>query len=73
MKNDPHVTSRLLMLSGSLMAISGLLMALCGRLPIGGVFWASASCMFLSAYHFRVAEDKKETERKDDSHDETTV
>ena len=73
MKQDPHLTSRLLTISGSLMAISGLLMALGGRLPIGGIFWASAACMFLSAYHFRIAEDKKETGRKDDFHDETTV
>ena len=58
--NDKHMTSRMLTYAGGLMAISGILMALCGRLAIGGIMWAAASCMFFAAYNFRVAEDKKE-------------
>lgn len=58
--NDKHMTSRMLTYAGGLMAISGILMALCGRLAIGGIMWAAASCMFFAAYNFRIAEDKKE-------------
>ena len=59
-KNDKHIASRMLTYAGGLMAISGILMALCGRLAIGGIMWAAASCMFFAAYNFRVAEDKKD-------------
>lgn len=68
MKKDVHFTSRMLTLSGGLMTCSGILMALLGRLAIGGIFWAAASCLFFSALHFRLAENKKE--KTEDSNDE---
>ena len=62
MTKNRHAASNLLVCAGSLMTLSGILMALGGRLPIGGVFWAAAACMFLSARNFRLAEDKEITE-----------
>ncbi|MCI7813745.1 MAG: hypothetical protein MR543_08730 [Robinsoniella sp.] len=63
MKDDIHFTSRLLACSGFLMTGSGILMAWCGKLGYGGIFWAAASCIFFSAYHFRLQENKiKQTE-----------
>ena len=47
------------------MTLSALLMALCDRIAIGGCFLASAVCMFVAGYHFRLAE-KKEEETKDE-------
>ena len=45
--------------SGTLMFISGILMVVSGHVAIGGVFWASANCMFLVARHFaKTAEGK---------------
>ena len=60
MKKDVRFSSKMLALSGGLMTVSGILMAACGRLAIGGVFWAAASCLFFAAYNFRLAENKKE-------------
>lgn len=51
--------------AGALMTVSGILMMLSGRVAIGGVFWASAACMFLTAYHFRTKTDKTDAEEKD--------
>lgn len=48
------------------MLVSGLLMAVCGKLAYGGTFWAAASCMFFAANHFRMAENKKMEEEKND-------
>lgn len=75
MKDDIHFSSRMMMFSGSLMTLSGVLMALCGRLAIGGCFWAGAACIFLSAYYFRLAENKKENkENKEETyHDQETL
>lgn len=56
---DKHFSSRMLTLSGGLMTLSGALMVLSGRIPIGGCFWASASCMFFAAYYFRLKENKE--------------
>ena len=42
--------------------LSGILTALLGRLAVGGIFWAAASCLFFAAFHFRLAESKKENE-----------
>lgn len=53
------------------MAVSGILMAICAKLAIGGIFWAAAACMFFSAYHFRIAEDKKEKEEEKKNEKET--
>lgn len=53
---------KLLTISGALMTLSGLLMALCGRIAIGGCFLASAACMFVAGYLFRIAEKKNEEE-----------
>ena len=66
-RQDIHFPSRMMTLSGGLMTLSGLLMAVCGRLAIGGIFWAAASCLFFAAYHFRMAENK--TEKTEDSDD----
>lgn len=57
-----HTTSNLLTIAGGLMTVSGLLMAIGAGLAYGGILWASASCMFFAAYHFRLAENKKEKE-----------
>ena len=57
---DKHFTSSMLTLSAGLMAVSGILTSLLGWLAIGGIFWAAASCLFFAAYHFRLAENKKE-------------
>ena len=62
MKKDVHFTSRMLTLAGGLMTVSGVLMAVCGNLPIGGIFWAAAACLFFAACNFRLAERKKENE-----------
>ena len=68
MKKDIHFTSRALALSGGMLIVSGILMAVCKMLAIGGIFWAAASCMFFAAYHFRLAENKKE--KQEDENDE---
>ncbi|MGN0418413.1 hypothetical protein [Anaerostipes faecalis] len=51
--NDKHISSRLLASAGALMMISGILMAICGKIAYGGVFWVSASCMFIASYNIR--------------------
>ena len=61
MKKDIHFPSRMMTIAGGLMTVSGILTALLGRLAVGGTFWAAASCLFFAAYHFRLAENKKET------------
>ena len=71
MNHDQHISSRLLALAGGLMLVSGLLMAVCGKLAYGGTFWAAASCMFFAANHFRIAENKKTEEEKNDDGKET--
>ena len=71
MKKDIHFSSRMLTLSGGLMTVSGILMAVCGRLGIGGIFWAAASCMFFAAYHFRLSENKNEKSEGSDDGQET--
>ena len=71
MNKDIHFTSRMLSLAGGLLAVSGILMAICAKLAIGGIFWAAAACMFFSAYHFRIAEDKKEKEEEKKNEKET--
>lgn len=63
--NDKHISSRLLASAGALMMISGILMAICGKIAYGGVFWVSASCMFIASYNIRIAENKKESDDKD--------
>ena len=65
MKKDIHFCSCMLTLAGGLMTLSGILMAICTGLAIGGVLWAAAACMFFSAYHFRIRENK-EKEASDD-------
>ncbi len=60
MIKDKHIPSRMLALAGGLMTVSGILTALCGSLAIGGIFWATTSCLFFAAYNFRLAENKKE-------------
>lgn len=69
MKNDIHNPSRMLTLAGGLMTLSGILMAVSGKLAIGGMFWAAASCMFVSAWHNHLAENKKD--RAEESSDES--
>lgn len=66
MKEDKHTASRLLTCAGGLMTVSGVLMALCSGLACGGVLWAAAACMFFTARSFRIAEDRKETEKAED-------
>ena len=67
MKKDIHFSSRMLTLAGGLMALSGILMAICTKLSIGGVLWAAAACMFFSAYHFIIREDKEREASDDES------
>lgn len=71
MKEDIHFSSRMLTLSGWLMTVSGILMAVCGRLAIGGIFWAAASCLFFAAYHFRLTENKTEKSMEADDEEKT--
>ncbi|MDD6316343.1 MAG: hypothetical protein PUB63_04955 [Clostridia bacterium] len=59
---DKHFSSRMLTLAGGLMTLSGILTALLGRLAVGGIFCAAASCLFFAAYHFRLAENVKAKE-----------
>lgn len=63
MKKDIHFPSWMMTLAGGLLTVSGILMAVLGRLAIGGIFWA-ASCLFFSAYHLRLAENRKEKEEE---------
>ena len=46
------------------MFIAGILMVLSRRVAIGGVFWASANCMFLAARYFAKAAEGKDAETK---------
>lgn len=50
--------------AGALMFIAGILMMVSGRVAIGGVFWASANCMFLTARCFAKAAEEKDAEEK---------
>ena len=70
MKNK-HFASYMLTVAGGLMTVSGILIALCVNLAIGGTLWASASCMFFAAYHFRLTENKKEKEEESKDEQET--
>lgn len=71
MKKDIHFSSRGMTLSGGLMTLSGILMAVSGHLAIGGIFWAAASCLFFSAYHFRLAENKNKNAEGSNDEKET--
>lgn len=64
MKKDIHFPSRMMTLAGGLLTVSGILMAVLGKLAIGGIFWAAASCLFFAACHFRLAENRKEKEEE---------
>ena len=68
MKKDLHFASGLLMYAGALLAVSGILMAVCGEPAYSGSLWAGASCMFFTACHFQVKEEKlcKTTEDTED-------
>lgn len=68
MKKDVRFSSKMLALAGGLMTVSGILMAVCGGLAIGGMLWAAASCLFLAAYHVRLAGNQ--TENVEDGNDE---
>lgn len=68
---DNYFTSRMLCLSGGLMSLCGLMMALLGKLPLGGIYWAAASCLFFAAWHFRLAGDRKE--HKEEKNEQETV
>ena len=64
MKKDIYFPSRMMTLAGGLMTVSGILMAVLGRLAVGGIFWAAASCLFFAACHLRLAENRKEKEEE---------
>ena len=69
---NKSTASTLLTCAGTLMSVSGILMAICAKLAYGGIAWVGALCMFFAAWHFRLAENKKnETEESDD--EQTTV
>ena len=68
MKKDLHYTSRLLNCAGGLFLVSGVLMAVSASLVFGGILAVGAFCMFVAAYNFKIAENKKtadNTENKD--------
>lgn len=71
MKKDVRFSSKMLALAGGLMTVSGILMAVCGRLAIGGMLWAAASCLFFAAYHVRLAGNQ--TENVEDGNDEQEI
>lgn len=48
--------------AGALMFVAGILMVVSGYVAIGGVFWASANCMFLAARYFAKAAEGKNKE-----------
>ena len=50
--------------AGALMFVAGILMVVSGHVAVGGVFWASANCMFLAARHFAKAAEGKNKEKK---------
>lgn len=64
MDKNKKTTSSLFGCAGILMTISGILMAVSGRVAIGALFWASASCMFPAARHFAIAAEKTDTEEQ---------
>ena len=61
MKNK-HFTSYMFTLAGALMVVSSILIAISVNIACGGILLAAASCMFFTAYNFRIAENKKEEE-----------
>lgn len=71
MMKDKHFSFRMLTLAGGVMTVSGILMAVCESLAIGGIFWAAASCLFFSAYHFRLAENQNENMEGENNEQET--
>lgn len=64
MKKNIHFLSWMQAMIGGIMFFCGILIAVLGKPEIGGVFWAAAYCLFFSAYHFRLAENKKEKAEK---------
>jgi len=44
------------------MFVAGILMMASGHVAVGGVFWASANCMFLTARYFAKAFEGKDEE-----------
>lgn len=65
MKDNIHFSSNILTLSAAQMTVSGILVALCGWLIVGGLFWAAALCLLISAYHFRGVENKEKEQNND--------
>ena len=61
MKNT-RFTSNGFGISGALMVVAGILMMVSGHVAVGGVFWASANCMFLTARYFAKAFEEKDEE-----------
>ena len=49
--------------AGALMFIAGILMVVSGRVAMGGIFWASANCMFLAARYFAKSAEEKNKEK----------
>lgn len=64
MDKNKKTASNLIGGAGILMTISGILMAVSGQVPVAGVFWASASCMFLAARRFAIAAEKTNEEKQ---------
>ena len=66
MMHERHSSSDLLIWAGGLLTMSGILMAACSALAYGGILWAAASCTFFAAYHFRMAENNRDTALESD-------
>ena len=65
METNQHFTSRMFTCSGVLMMVSAILMLLCAKQACGGILFAAAACMFFASNGFRIAEDQKELEQKE--------
>ena len=62
MNKDKYFASNGFAFSGALMFVAGILMMVSGHVAVGGVFWASANCMFLTARYFAKAFEGKDEE-----------
>lgn len=67
MNKHLHTPSDLLICAGALLTLSGILAAVCAELAYGGILWGAASCMFLSAHRFHLAENQTTDKERSDN------
>lgn len=59
--------SGLLTCAGTLVTLSGILLAFCDTVVIWVILGASGFCLFIAAYNFRIAKNKKSKQSDDKS------